>query len=332
MKYIIGIKSIVGKVIVLFLGLSIVITSGLSLGRTDASEVIEEESIHSTLNYAIGMQDAYEVAQEVDNVVRKENYERLAQRISAEKLAEEQRIEGLKQKVLDAKRLAEEQKQLDKELDSKQGEPETTPGKPKEPETVVTPNEDSTPAVTHNTDVSSTETKAIPAAPKEPAKEIVSEPTIKEPKKEIIKEIPSIGSNRIGLNGTYNSYVSLGRASTDEIQVSLDKGNVVAGFTHFNPNDGETTYFAGHNPGVFNYMEANMTIGAIVTVSDGNGYMYDYQMVDSVEVDTDGNGVFSTLGRSAIDVYLNGTGTESILIQYCNSHNGLMMMWYGIRI
>ena len=147
-----------------------------------------------------------------------------------------------------------------------------------------------------------------------------------EPKK------PAIGSNKIGINGTYKSYSNYGRANTDKLQSGIDSGLIVAGLNNFNGTDGATTYFGGHNPGVMNFMASSIRIGGVITVTDSNGNAFNYKMIDKVDVDEYGEGVLKSIGVSAIDAYMYGTGAESILIQFCNTNNNLMSFWYGVKI
>lgn len=145
-------------------------------------------------------------------------------------------------------------------------------------------------------------------------------------------ELQIIGVNKIGINGIYQNYVSIGFADTETIQASIDSGAITAALTFFSGVDGQSTYFGGHNPGVMNFMEANATIGSVITVTDANGAVFEYVLTDRVQTDVNGKAVFGTIGISAIDAYGYGTGAESILIQYCNSHDSLMTMWYGVLL
>lgn len=142
----------------------------------------------------------------------------------------------------------------------------------------------------------------------------------------------SIGSNKIGINGNFKSYTNYGRASTDKLQSGIDAGLIVAGLNSFNGNDGATTYFGGHNPGIMNFMASSIRIGATITVTDSNGTAFNYKMIDKVDVDEYGEGMLKSIGVSAIDAYMYGTGSESILIQFCNTNNNLMSFWYGVKI
>lgn len=141
-----------------------------------------------------------------------------------------------------------------------------------------------------------------------------------------------IGVNKIGINGIYKNYVSIGFADTGTIQASIDSGAIAAALTYFSGLDGQSTYFGGHNPGIMNFMENNATIGSVITVTDANGAVFEYVLTDRVQTDTTGEAVFGTIGMSAVDAYGYGTGEESILIQYCNSYDSLMTMWYGVLL
>lgn len=140
-----------------------------------------------------------------------------------------------------------------------------------------------------------------------------------------------IGANKIGVNGIYKTYVNYGAAYNDTIQGAIDKGQIAAALTVFNPSDNQTTYFGGHNPGIMNFMEKNIYKGATVTVTDSNGNPYHYKITDHVNTDTNGQSTFQTLGHSAVSVYNYGSNEESILIQFCNTANDLMSLWYGIK-
>jgi hypothetical protein len=143
---------------------------------------------------------------------------------------------------------------------------------------------------------------------------------------------PVIGVSKIGINGIYKNYVSIGFADTETIQSVIDTGAITAALTYFSGMDGQSTYFGGHNPGVMNFMENNATIGSVITVTDANGAVFEYLLTDRVQTDTSGEAVFGTIGMSAVDAYGYGTGVESILIQYCNSYDSLMTMWYGVLL
>ena len=141
----------------------------------------------------------------------------------------------------------------------------------------------------------------------------------------------SIGANKIGVNGIYKTYVNYGSVDTNTIQRAIDKGQIAAALTVFNPSDNQTTYFGGHNPGIMNFMEKNIYKGATVTVTDSNGNPHHYKITDHVNTDTKADSIFQTLGHSAVSVYGYGSNEESILIQFCNTANDLMSLWYGIK-
>lgn len=162
----------------------------------------------------------------------------------------------------------------------------------------------------------------------EEAERAAQEALEKEQEEEVNNEI---GVNMIGINGTFKPYVNLGQATTEQIQNSIDAGNIASALNVFSGTDNKTTYFAGHNPGVLAFMEPQMTIGSTLVITDSEGIAYSYKMTDKVDVDVNGKGVLKTLGREAIDVYSKGTNEESVLIQYCNTSNDLMSFWYGVR-
>lgn len=141
-----------------------------------------------------------------------------------------------------------------------------------------------------------------------------------------------IGANKIGINGNYKSYVSLGRANINTIQSSIDAGNIAAGITKFNGSDNQTTYFGGHNPGIFAFMSELIYNGAVITVTDSSGNPHEYKMIEKVDTTIDGNEVLNSIGMKAIDVYNHGSNRESILIQFCNTDNDAMSFWYGEAI
>ena len=138
----------------------------------------------------------------------------------------------------------------------------------------------------------------------------------------------SLGANKIGINGVYKTYVNLGKSTTSTIQSSIDAGNITAALTKFNGTDNQTTYFGGHNPGVMSFMDANITKGSIVTVTDSNGTKHNYKMLDKVDTTVDGKEILPSIGLSALEVFNNGSGKESILIQFCNPDD-TMSYWYG---
>lgn len=149
---------------------------------------------------------------------------------------------------------------------------------------------------------------------------------------ESTSETETIGANKIGINGTYRGYTSLGSSTnTETIQASIDAGNIVSSLSTFNGNDGQTTYFGGHNPGPFEFLENSISVGSTVTITDGSGKPFKYTMVEKVDTDNAGKEVIQYTGKSAIDLYLKGSGEESILIQFCNKDNSLMAYWYGVK-
>lgn len=140
-------------------------------------------------------------------------------------------------------------------------------------------------------------------------------------------------ANQIGINGYYNYYTSLGNSvNTDEVQRTIDQGALVSSLTSFNGSDGQTTYFSGHNPGIMAFMENNIYLGAIISVSDANNNVTNYQVVDHVETDVYGEGWLSYTNTSAVSLFNSGSYAESIAIQYCNTYNSLISVWYAVKI
>lgn len=133
--------------------------------------------------------------------------------------------------------------------------------------------------------------------------------------------------NTIGINGIFKSFTELGNTTyTPNIQSHLNNGEIVASLTYYSSDDGQTTYFSGHNPGVFNYMYENIYIGAVITVVDRNGKNTDYIAVEGVYVDKMGETYINSIGDTAINLYNYGSNRESIAIQYCLGNT--MMVWY----
>lgn len=133
--------------------------------------------------------------------------------------------------------------------------------------------------------------------------------------------------NTIGINGIFKSFTELGNTTyTPDVQSHLNNGEIVASLTYYSSDDGQTTYFSGHNPGVFNYMYENIYIGAVITVVDRNGKNTDYIAVEGVYVDKMGETYINSIGDTAINLYNYGSNRESIAIQYCLGNT--MMVWY----
>lgn len=143
----------------------------------------------------------------------------------------------------------------------------------------------------------------------------------------------NLAPNSIGINNIFKSFKSLGTETNLEvIQASIDAGFIVSTISPFNPHDGQTTYFGGHNPGVMSFMEANMQTDSIVTIVDGNGHPYDYQAIDHGIVDQYGETMLTSIGMNVIDLFTYGSQQESIAIQYCLSNSELMVMWYLVPV
>lgn len=161
----------------------------------------------------------------------------------------------------------------------------------------------------------------------EPVKEEVIEEVVEE--RRMVEKTPQYMPNSLGINGIYRNYLPIGRGNHVEVvEQYINGGNLIAAVGSYNPYENQTTYFGGHNPGIMDYMEQNLSIGSIVTVTDGNGRPFEYRAVDYTIVDIYGEGVLSSIGMSAIDLYEFGSGQRSLAIQYCLSSNDLMVMWY----
>ena len=164
------------------------------------------------------------------------------------------------------------------------------------------------------------------------AEVIYEEPVYEEVvSEEVVYEEPAILPNSIGINGDYRQFYEVGYTSdTGHIQGIMDKGNLVACFSPFIPNDGELTYFVGHNPGIFTYMANSVYVGAVVSIVDDDGTIYNYKMIENVVTDTKAYTNINSIGKTVRDAYNYGTGQESIIMQYCIGES--IMVWYGVPI
>lgn len=274
--------------------------------------------IGTEANYQEAFQAANQRKQGQHKVRNNEMQEeiRLAEEKQAKEKAEEEKIKQ--------EQAAKEKEQAKEE--SPQEETKTL----KKSHKTSKPSEQATTASSTSNSSSSNPSASQPKA--QPKPQATTQPAPKAVQPQPKPAQPTIGSNKIGVNGIYKTYTNYGAASTDQLQRGINAGQIVAGITSFNGNDGQTTYFGGHNPGVMNFMASNLYVGTVVTVTDGSGNPYKYKMVDKVDVDVYGEGVLQSIGRSAIDVYMYGANTESILIQFCNTSNNLMSFWYGVKI
>ena len=306
----------------------------VSIRQVDGSSLADNNSDEALVKpvhtYAYKLGDVREVKKTV------QNNDRIAENRIA-KIKSEQAAEAEKTAQEEAEKKATEAKEKDnesKEVTELNVAEEKTASKAVQP-TESTSSQKTSSSTNQQSSKKEAASKPAPApkpasAPKKastpaPAPKPKSAPKA-EPKK------PAIGSNKIGINGTYKSYSNYGRANTDKLQSSIDSGLIVAGLNNFNGTDGATTYFGGHNPGVMNFMASSIRIGGVITVTDSNGNAFNYKMIDKVDVDEYGEGVLKSIGVSAIDAYMYGTGAESILIQFCNTNNNLMSFWYGVKI
>ena len=267
--------------------------------------------------YAYKLGDAMDIEGSINNYERTTEKQREVLKTQRDAIEAEQLAA---KKIVEEKALAEQASQQAEETpdvveEKKQTEVQTTQATNK---AAVNPSQSNSQPKAEAK--SSTTQKAV-------EQKVEPKPAVKpEPKKS------PIGSNKIGINGSYKSYTNYGRASTDKLQSGIDAGLIVAGLNSFNGNDGATTYFGGHNPGIMNFMAGSIRIGSTITVTDSNGNAFDYKMINKVDVDEYGEGVLKSIGMSAIDAYMYGTGSESILIQFCNTNNNLMSFWYGVKM
>lgn len=142
-----------------------------------------------------------------------------------------------------------------------------------------------------------------------------------------------LGPNQIGIDGNFMSYTSLGYTTdTAYIQNKIDTGLIVSSLSTFSGSDNQTTYFSGHNPGIMNFLASSIDINDTITVTDANGNATYYKMVEHVDSDLYGEAWINSANNSVINLYLEGSYTESIAIQFCNTNNDLVSVWYGIKI
>lgn len=311
--------------------------------QDEATSSIQPKPAHS-FPYKLGMEDDIESSLLNSESLKKLAYKNRAKELEAIKLAADQdRIEAIKEaKELAEKLIVKKEKQIAENQakekqenlqETSQNVAQATQAKPasNNQQEVKSSQSSSQPAANTEAKPASTQQAAPAQQPASAPKPQAPAPKPQQPAPAPKPKAPQYASNQIGINGIFVPFTNYGRASTDQLQSGIDAGLIVAGFTHFNGNDGETTYFGGHNPGIMRFMENNIYIGATVTVTDANGTPHNYRMIDKVDVDPYGEGRLNTIGRSAIDVYTYGTSTESILVQFCNTSNNLMSFWYGVK-
>lgn len=166
----------------------------------------------------------------------------------------------------------------------------------------------------------------------EPIKAPTIPPKPEEPAPKPVEAKPATKANQVIFAGGSTTYSYVGKYNPSGVLSVIDSGIISASVTNFNPNDGQTTYFAGHNPGVMSRFNGNLQIGSLVTISDNSGSTTQYKMIDVVKTDTKGQAVFGSLGISAAQLYYMGSGSESIAIQYCVNGDTDMRVWYGIKV
>lgn len=308
------------------------ILSGLSQGRVNqlgveatapAITIENRQTPSHPFAYKLGAEEDVETVVKNNELISKKQQAALKEAREAERIAKEN-VEKLAQadKELDSQAQAtttlveNQQVAADEKASSEKKNVQPTQSSANSNPSSQTPQ--------HKTKSSSgTKQEAVHKAPTKTAPPKQSPPAAKQ---------ESIGNNKIGINGTFKSYSNYGSANTDQLQSGIDSGLIVAGLTNFNGNDGQTTYFGGHNPGIMKFIANTISVGSTITITDGNGQAHHYKMIDKVDVDEYGEGMLTSIGKSAIDAYMYGTGTESILIQFCNTNNNLMSFWYGVKM
>lgn len=172
-----------------------------------------------------------------------------------------------------------------------------------------------------------------------PATSYITKDIIQQPSQEDIPESnerlgeePLVKPNTIGFNGIFLPFLDMGPSTTADVQTVIDAGYIAASTTFFNPTDGNTTYFSGHNPGVFGYFAMDFHVGGIVTVVDEDGTSHDYILMERVALqDTkDVQVQNSYTGLSVGEIYTSGSGQESIAIQFCQGP--IMYQWYAAKM
>lgn len=117
--------------------------------------------------------------------------------------------------------------------------------------------------------------------------------------------------------------------SGSTLQTYLDKGLLVTWGPALYNYDNKTTMILGHGSGVFNYM-INVKTGSLVSVSDLNGKVRTYKIID---VKSNPNNDFYLKfnnGVSLIDIYYNGGKEEGICLQMCQ--NSINTHYYGVPV
>lgn len=320
------IKTLLGAtflILTITFGTYFLILNNDHVGASTKDQVIEvvNKPSHS-MNYKLGDEDDIKNAVQAfeSTYQRESNY--IKNEIKVRKEAERKEKEQ-KEKAEAEKKAKEEKQQVETASNETQTQEsqatQQTNNQSTQTTSSDTQNSSNTASTTSNTQTQAqAQPKSAPAPAPQPAPKAAP--------------APSIGANKIGINNVYRNYSNYGASTTEQYQSGIDSGLIVAGITNFNGNDGQTTYFGGHNPGIMNFIANNIYNGAVITVTDGSGEVFQYKMIDKVDVDEYGEGVLQTIGTSAISAYAYGTGTESILVHFCNTSNNLMSFWYGVKI
>lgn len=181
-------------------------------------------------------------------------------------------------------------------------------------------------------DTPSEETQPQEAPASEESAAPTAEPAVTESTTHVETPVDSTAKpNSIGFGGVYFPFLDMGPSTTANVQTVIDAGYVAASTTFFSPTDGNTTYFSGHNPGIFSYFAMDFEVGGVVTVIDDDGSEHLYTLVERVVMeDTKDVGVQNQFtGLSAGEIYTYGSGQESIAIQFCQGTT--MYQWYAVK-
>lgn len=117
--------------------------------------------------------------------------------------------------------------------------------------------------------------------------------------------------------------------SASTLQTFLDKGLLVTWGAPLYNYDNKTTMILGHGSGIFNYM-INVREGSLVSVSDLNGKIRTYRIIDVKSNPTSNFYLKYDNGVSLADIYANGGIEEGISLQMCQ--NSINTHYYGIPV
>lgn len=254
---------------------------------------------------------------------------------SKEKVTEEKSVTNVKKVKKEPKTTVKEQNTVIKETPKPVVEEKKTvikkEVKPKSIEEKTTPKPVEEKRVVKETPKALNSTK-----PKETTKPIVKETSKPVVKQETKPTVKTLQPNAIYLNGQYVKYAQskinyfVEDVYTDEVTErnkivtdEISSKNVMLGKS-FDPRDGQSNYFIGHNPGTMSNI-SNLKIGSIVTVTNSQGEGFKYKIIDQASQDDR-----MADGRLAVYPFFQGSNTESIYIQYCIWN--VPYIFYGVPV